>query len=104
VRAMAEEPRIEMDYFGGSAPVQAWGTINGRPFYFRARHAHWSFAVSLDPTVDPADIAYPDQGFYREEIYDVNGPASASYMPHDEAETIIRRCVAQFIEDSRTEQ
>ena len=48
-------PGLVVDYFGGQCPVQAWGTLLGFPFYFRARHAHWSFAVAKvgeDPTMD----------------------------------------------------
>jgi len=30
---------------GGQCPVQAEGTIDGIPFYFRARGARWSFSV-----------------------------------------------------------
>lgn len=29
-------------------PFQVEGTISGFPFYFRERHARWSFDVALD--------------------------------------------------------
>ncbi len=88
---------LYIEYFGGAAPVQAWGTIRGYQFYFRSRHEHWSFAVALTPDIDPADICFPDQGFYREELYDGKSN-SASYMPEDEAEAIIQHCAAAFIQ------
>lgn len=71
---MIDEPRIEIVFVGWGTPVQARGTIDGRPFYFRARHEHWSLAVARDPGVDPADIDHPGQGFYWEGVYDLNGP------------------------------
>ena len=30
---------------GGMCPTQAEGTINGNPFYFRARHGEWTLDV-----------------------------------------------------------
>tara|TARA_B110001454_G_C12718140_1_gene433479 strand:+ start:2048 stop:2314 length:267 start_codon:yes stop_codon:yes gene_type:complete len=33
----------------GLCPVQAEGTVNGHPFYFRARHLSWSLSVASSP-------------------------------------------------------
>lgn len=30
---------------GGMCPTQAEGTMGGNPFYFRARHGHWTLTV-----------------------------------------------------------
>ena len=52
----------------GNCPVQAEGTVNGNPAYFRARGDGWSFAVSL-PGVDPVEIdsvSDPRAVYYRE--------------------------------------
>lgn len=40
---------LEIEDLGGYVPVQAEGRVAGRPFYFRARHDEWSFAVAGDP-------------------------------------------------------
>ena len=39
----------------GTCPVQAEGTIDGYPFYFRSRHARWSLQVALSQDGDPFD-------------------------------------------------
>jgi hypothetical protein len=84
------------------SPVQAEGLVNGKQFYFRSRHEHWSFAVSEDPNVDPIDIQSTEQGkiygFFIEERY---GDASfdAGYMPLDEAERIIENCVNIYLNE-----
>lgn len=86
------------------APVQAEGTVCGKPFYFRSRHEDWSFAVSENPEVDPVDIQLPEQGalhgYFVEETYG-DKPYAASYMPLEEAIRIIERC-AQIYTHGRT--
>jgi hypothetical protein len=83
-----------------AAPVQAEGTICGKPFYFRSRHEHWSFAVSEDPAVDPVDIVTVEQGtahgFFAEERYGETAFA-ASYMPIAEAEQLIERYAEMYL-------
>jgi hypothetical protein len=47
------EPSIVIDWIGGNCPVQAEGTIDGKPFYFRARGASWSLGIGgADPCGD----------------------------------------------------
>jgi hypothetical protein len=43
-------PKIVIDWLGGMCPVQAEGTIEGKPFYFRSRGAHWSLEVGEPST------------------------------------------------------
>lgn len=94
-----DDPRLHLhiEYLGGSGPVQAWGSVDGKQFYFRARHNRWSFAVAFDPQIDPADIDFPEQGFYREKAYVPPGSEAASTMPLEEAESIVRQCVKEFL-------
>jgi hypothetical protein len=88
--------KIIIESIGGSCPVQASGTIDGKEFYFRSRGQAWSFAVAVDAGTDPVDIIETsDQGFYLEESYG-EGPYDAGYMPIEEAKEIIHRCVEQF--------
>ncbi len=82
-------------FYTSESPVQAWGTVAGRRFYFRARYEHWSFSVSDTDDVDPVDIEGPNQGFYREEKYGTKEFA-ASYMPIETAARIIERCARDY--------
>lgn len=34
-----------LNWFGGSCPVQAEGSIDGHPLYFRARGSQWSLEI-----------------------------------------------------------
>ena len=36
--------------FGGMAPEQWWGEVDGHSFYFRERHDHWRVELDLRPT------------------------------------------------------
>jgi hypothetical protein len=78
-----------------AAPVQAEGTLGDKRFYFRARHEHWSFALSENGHIDPVDIDTAERGsaygFYVEERYS-DKLSAASYMPIDEATRIIESC------------
>ena len=78
-----------------ASPVQAEGTVAGHAFYFRSRHEEWSFSVAPSPQVDPADICFPDQGFYREAAYG-SRRFDASYMPLPEARRLIIECATEF--------
>ena len=55
------DPDTAIEYFGGAAPVQTWGTIAGKRFYFRARHNGWSLGIALSPAVDPVDVLHVQQ-------------------------------------------
>lgn len=74
------DPTIDITYLGGNCPVQAEGFVNGAPFYFRARHEHWSFGVGSDP-VD-------GDGFYVRQRY-VDGQGDAGWMSEEEARAVI---------------
>ena len=43
--ALNEIPDLVIDSIGGYVPIQAWGTYQGEPCYFRARHQHATFSV-----------------------------------------------------------
>ena len=64
---------VVIDTIGGNCPVQAEGTIDGKPFYFRARGESWSLGIGADP-VCAADWEHrewfgewPDAGWMSEE-------------------------------------
>ena len=93
-----EVPELELcgHFTTHAAPVQAEGTVAGHAFYFRSRHEEWSFAVALSPEIDPADVCFPDQGFYREAPYGATRSFAASYMPLEKARQIITDCATEF--------
>jgi hypothetical protein len=100
---MREESNIDIPAYNlvgvfscAACPVQAEGTIEKFPFYFRARHRTWSFSVALDERRDAVDVQSSDQGFYREASYG-DDESSASYMPLSEARKIIERCTEEFL-------
>ena len=71
--AETTRPDILIDYMGGNCPVQAEGTIDGKPFYFRARGDNWSLGIGGDPVGTPEWEhaqwfgAWPDAGWMSEE-------------------------------------
>ena len=85
----------------GFCPVQASGTIDGHPFYFRARGETWSFRLARDPNGDPHDVEDASRGFFREEPWGAE-ENEAGWMPLDEAERWIERCALDFLRERRT--
>lgn len=85
--AEATQKGLKIDWLGGNCPVQAEGTVCGKPFYFRARWEHWSFRVGTDPIGNPEWLREGEWG---------DGPFAAGWMPEDEARKIIERCAAMF--------
>ena len=45
----SSQASVVIDTIGGNCPVQAEGTIDGVPFYFRARGDSWSLGIGADP-------------------------------------------------------
>ena len=84
------------------SPVQAEGTVAGRPFYFRARWDHWSFAVAERAGVDPVDIQIAERateqgGWLREGTVGNPREYLASYLSEQEASALIERCAAEYL-------
>jgi hypothetical protein len=71
----------------GNCPVQADGTIDGTPFYFRARGSKWALSVGEDPLSSSAWRHIED---YGEDQF------SAGWMTEDEAITFIKKAVDIF--------
>ena len=71
---------VKIDCLGGNCPVQARGTIDGKPFYFRSRGEHWSMSIG------GADVV-GDPEWYHEEEY---GPwPDAGWISDDQARAFI---------------
>lgn len=65
---------LTVSEWGGACPFQAEGTINGKPFYFRARHGSWTLEVAEvgDDPVRNATLYYAEgddetHGFMKQE-------------------------------------
>lgn len=96
----SDVPALDLrgQFYTSQSPVQAWGTVKGRAFYFRARYEGWEFAVS--PSTDDTPIfaaTNREQLFIREGQFGT-GKYDASFMPFDVAIEIIERCAKEYIE------
>jgi hypothetical protein len=95
---------LQYEFTCEAAPVQAEGFVAGKPFYFRSRHQHWSFAVSEDLGIDPVEINQlnhdPERGFYVKGSFGQKA-FDASYMSLDVAASIIQSCATEYLQSRR---
>ena len=87
-------PFIRIDTFGGNCPVQAEGTIDGKPFYFRARGDHWSMSIGGE------DIFFAPDWFYEEDYGDAE--YAAGWMPMHEALGFIAQAFGMYANGSES--
>lgn len=80
-----------------AAPMQAEGTIQGTPFYFKARGDRYRFAVSEDQNISPVVMKAGDPGFYTA----VDLP-DADCLSFEEAEVVIERLTDQYLRERKT--
>ncbi len=87
---------IVIEYLGGNCPVQGEGTIDGKPFYFRARGDCWRLGIGGDPVVSPEWEYGEDYGTWPD----------AGWMTAEEAEQFLRQAAKRFSdgEPSRPEE
>ena len=78
---------VKIDLIGGNCPVQAEGTVDGKPFYFRARGEHWSMGIGGDPVMNPEWEHHEEYGAV---------PFAAGWMELDEARAFIDKAVAIY--------
>ncbi len=89
---MADE--IVIDWIGGNCPVQAEGTIAGKPFYFRARGSKWRFSVGEAHMVDALVAA---EWEYQESYGE--GPFDAGWMSEQEARGFIHAAAERYLKE-----
>jgi len=90
---MSEEAvAVVIDVIGGNCPVQAEGTVDGKPFYFRARGDEWSMSIGGD------DIIMSPEWYYEEAYGDW---PEAGWMPEDEARAFIAKAAAAYHAEKR---
>ena len=78
---------------GGNCPVQAEGTIDGKPFYFRSRGEHWSMSIGGE------DVVSNPEWRHEEEYGD--GPFEAGWITEDEAREFMEKSAGRFHMSSR---
>jgi hypothetical protein len=94
---ITQEPEIIYTELGGACPVQAEGTINGHPFYFRYRGDEWSLTIA-PKNGDPMDI---DHAVYYRSRHDHTGEIFNGWMEDDEVREIISACAREWMEGGR---
>ena len=92
-----DERRLSYTFTIIAAPLQVEGTIQGTPFYFRARGDRYRFAVSEDENISPVAMKAGDPGFYTS----VDLP-DADCLSFDEAEDVIERLTDQYLRERKT--
>lgn len=87
--ARVESLGFDIDSIGGNCPVQAYGTVDGKRFYFRARYDEWQFHVA-----DTDDQIFDAPSFYIERPY--GAAFEAGWMPKHEAIGFICDSVEEY--------
>lgn len=90
-----QEPEIIIESLGGYCPVQAEGTVNGKPFYFRSRGDQWAMNIGGD------DIIL-EPGWRYEEDYGVW--PEAGWITLDEARSFIQKAAEMYSTRDCSEQ
>lgn len=84
---------IELNYFGGYAPIQAEGKVGKHNFYFRARWETWIFEIGK-PGVEVPAFNDDDLLFTRE----------GDFLPgdgHEEMAAVLVTCFRNFYDETR---
>jgi len=84
---------------GGNCPVQAEGTVDGIPFYFRARGTHWSMSIGEDPV----GISCGYKGGWHKEAEYGDEAYEAGWMSVEEARQFIYQCAEEYMKSKKTE-
>jgi hypothetical protein len=79
---------------GGFCPVQGEGTVDGRFWYFRARHDDWSFEVFSVGWAPDEGLPGDDKIVWSAEAEYEGEQPNAGWMKFSEAWDIIENCIA----------
>ncbi len=79
---------LVIDTVGGNCPVEAEGTVGGKPFYFRARGEHWTMSIGGEPVMKPE--------WHRRRQYGTRR-FDAGWMEWNEAEAFIKESAADYL-------
>jgi hypothetical protein len=91
-------PGLVIGHIAGMTPVQGEGTVNGLPFYFRARGRHYSFSVAATPDADPVAVGFGDgePGYHVRHPWG-DEPFAAGFMSFEVAERLINECARSYL-------
>lgn len=84
-----------IDWIGGNCPVQAEGTIVGKPFYFRARGRRWTFEVGDNVLKEDDTWGYE---WCHEEPYG-DTEFAAGWMTEDEARSFVALAAERYLRE-----
>lgn len=85
-------PYLVIENIGGNCPVQAEGTMQGLPWYFRARHERWAFCGANEKYGEPLNVMFGvEKGFFRQNRCGETRN-EAGWMPLETAIHIIGQC------------
>jgi hypothetical protein len=97
---------LQFEFTSSPAPVQAEGTVEGRSFYLRARGNVWRFTVAEREGDDPAGLGERDvalgNAWFRSGT--LPGEFEASWMPLDEATSLIQQCAREYVSERESRQ
>lgn len=89
---MADQTTVVIDWIGGNCPVQAEGTINHKPFYFRARGESWSLGIGGTDPCGNAEWEHAEWfGTWPE----------AGWMTVEQAEALLRFAATRYLAGER---
>ena len=84
---------IELDYFGGYAPIQAGGKVRELNFYFRARWDTWTFEIGKPgaevPALEDDDLLFTREGDFLPDDF------------HEEMAAVIVNCFREFLAETQ---
>ena len=86
---------VQIEMIGGNCPLQAEGTIDGVPFYFRARGRRWTMGIGNDP-VGILTTIHTKPGEWHVECTWGTDRYDAGWMPEDEARRLIQWCADEY--------
>jgi hypothetical protein len=92
---------LQFEFTSSPAPVQAEGTVAGRSFYFRARGDTWEFTVAERAGDDPAALSEKDVALGKAWCRSgtLPGRFEASWMPLDQATSLIQECARAYVNE-----
>lgn len=79
----------------GFCPLQGYGNVDGKHWYFRARWDHWSFEVWDEPFGADGELPVKDPVWMFEAAYG-EAEGDASWMPFSDAWRFIESSIAAF--------
>jgi hypothetical protein len=92
---------VVIDWIGGNCPVQAQGTVDGFPFYFRARGEHWTMTISHSKDTPQEDLWSGSEHVWHYGEYYGTWP-EAGWMEESEARALIDKAAALFRQGEQT--